>query len=199
MATKENIFDKAKKVAPKKEEKHEIVNIPELEKDLIKISSIDEEMAELAAKRAILDSRIRESAKVSMIGLYNKTKKFPGTIKIVSGTMSFQFITSDKYKKIDEDGFNNLSEMYGENIVEEDTTYIFNPTILLKHKDHISGLLMGSKKLSDEDKENLLISETSYSVKKGIIKDLFNFVKDKVDLIIEDIQPIFSIKSIQKS
>jgi hypothetical protein len=58
---------------------------------------------------------------------------------------------------------------------------------------------MNSKKLSAEDKENLLESETSFSVKKGAIKELFSFegVKEDVGQIVEDIQPVFSIKSVQ--
>jgi len=193
-----NIFDKAKQSTPKKEEKHVIVSIPEIEKDLAKLASIDEKIAELEAERAEVDSVVREAGKEAMIGIYNSKKTFPGTLKIVAGKMSFQFITSDRYLKIDEDRFNELSELYGKNVVEEETTFSFNTAILLKHKDHISDLIMKSKKLSEEDKENLLISETNYSIKKGTIKDLFSIVKKSVDTIIEDIKPIFSIKSVQK-
>lgn len=195
-----NIFDKAKKAEPKKAEKHEIVNLPALEKSLSEMAEIDVKMAELEARRAILDSEVRDAGKEAMIDLYNKKRSFPGTLKIVAGKMNFQFITQDRYKKIDEERSAELVKTYGENIVEEETIYSFNTAILMKHMDHISELLMGSKKLSEEDKENLLTSETTYAVKKGTLKDLFTFktVKKSVEGIIEDIQPIFNVKSIQK-
>lgn len=195
-----NLFAVAKEKAPKKVEKHEIVERPELENTLERLESLNAKMAELEAERAILDAEIRGAGKDAMIDLYNRTKKFPGTLKMVAGTMSYQFITSDKYKKIDVDRFAELSETYGPEIVEESTVFSFNTAILMKHMQHISDLLMGSTELSQRDKEELLTSETSYNVKKGAIKDLFQFVDgSQVDAIIEDIQPVFSVKSVQRN
>lgn len=197
MAT--NMFDKAKKTgAKKKVEKHEVVNLPNLEENVSKLAELNAKIAELEAERATLDGEVREAGKEAMINLYNKKKAFPGTLKVVAGAASFQFITSDRYKKIDEDRYNELAEEYSEELVEENTKFSFNTTILMKHMDHISELLMNSKKISDEDKEMLLESETSYTVKKGTIKELFSHVDDNVEGIIEDIQPVFSIKSVQK-
>jgi len=74
----------------------------------------------------------------------------------------------------------------------------FNNAILLKHKDFISKLLLKSDKLSKEEKKDLLINTTTYSIRKGLVKDLFSVVKSKVDNIINDIQPSFYLKSIKK-
>jgi len=200
MATKTNLFAKAKKDNNKKKaETHEIVNLPELKDSLSQMLSINEQIAALEAEKAILDSEIREAGKENMIKLYNAKQEFPGTLKIVAGELSYQFITSDRYKKIDEDRFNELAEKYNDDIVEENTKYSFNTAILMKHMDHISDLLMGSKKISDAEKESLLESETSYTVKKGTLKKLFSFIKPKnsVEEIIEDIMPIFSVKSVK--
>ena len=145
----------------------------------------------------MLDSTVREAGKDAMIALYKTKKSFPGTLKIISGDMSFLFITSDKYKKIDEDGFNELTEEYSTKLVEENTKFSFNNAILMKHMDYISKILMKSKKLSNEEKENLLESETSYLVKKGTIKELYSHT-NKINDIVDDIQPIFSIKAVQK-
>lgn len=195
-----NLFDKAKKTGSKKvAEKHEIVEMPNLEASLSKMADINSKLAELEAEKAMIDDEIRTAGKEAMIKLFNAKKSFPGTLKIVAGKMSYMFITSDKYKTIDEERFNELSKTYGKDIVTETTVYSFNTAVLIKHMDHISELLMSSKKLSEEDKNNLLESQTTYSVVKGAIKDLFKFkgVK-KVDTIIEDIQPIFSIKSVKE-
>jgi len=192
-----NLFETAKEKTSKVE-KHEVVNLPELEQPLSRMAELNEKLAELEAEKAILDSQIRESGKQAMIDLYNQTQKFPGTLKVVAGTMQYQFITSDRYKKIDADGFSLLTEQYGEELVEKTTTFAFNTEVLMKHMEHISELLMSSKELSDQEKENLLVAETSYTVKKGVIKSLFDFVKGSVSDIIENIQPVFSVKSVQK-
>jgi len=194
---KTNIFETAKKVNSKKSEKHEIVELPHLEDSLSKLMEINAKIAELEAEKSILDNEIREAGKESLIDVYNKKRKFPGTLKIIAGKLSFLFITSDKYKKIDEERYDELSSKYGENIVEEETVFSFNTAILMKHMQHISDILMSSKKLTDEEKENLIVRETYYSVKKGAINDLFSFknVNDVAE-IIEDIQPIFSVKSV---
>lgn len=194
----QNLFEKAKKSGTtKKVEKHEIVTRPDLEDSLSRMAEINAKLAELEAEKSTIDGEVREAGKEEMIKLYNSKKSFPGTLKVIAGKMSFQFITSDRYLKIDADRFEELSETYGEEIVEEATKFSFNTAILMKHMDHVSELLMNSKKLSDEDKENLLESETSYTVKKGTIKELMKFGKD-VEPVIEDIQPVFSIKSVQK-
>jgi hypothetical protein len=195
-----NLFDKAKQSAPKKAEKHEVVDIPEIESSVAKMVELNAKIAELEAEKAILDSEIREAGKDAMIKLYNTKKSFPGTLKVKAGETSFQFISQDRYKKIDEDRFALLAKTYGSAIVEEETVYSFNTAILMKHMDHISELLMGSEQLSTSEKESLLESETSFVVKKGTINQLFSFktVKNNVETIIEDIQPIFAIKSVQK-
>jgi len=206
-----NLFDNAKKKSTtKKTENHEIVDIPKIEKAALKVIELNEKIAELEAERETADSEIREAGKEAMIKLYDERKKFPGTLKIIAGSANFQFITSDRYKKIDEDRFEELSETYGEKIVEEQTKFSFNTAILMKHMEHISKLLMNSKVLSDAEKENLMESETAHTVKKGVINDLLSFITPimkktgvhktlgLIENIIEDIQPVFSIKSVQK-
>lgn len=196
-----NLFDKAKTAAPtKKSAKDElVVNRPDLENSLKKMAEINEKLAELESLKSELDSEIREAGREEMLNLYNSTKKFPGTIKVAANSMGYQFITSDRYKKIDEDRFNELAENYGSELVESATTYSFNTEVLERNMEHISQLLMGSKKLSDQDKENLIVAATAFSVKKGAIKELFNFTKESnVDGIVEDIQPVFSVKAVKE-
>jgi len=185
-----------KKVITKEEN---LINLPNIKKELTELYNLDNKIADLVSKRETMYSFVYNVAKESMIELYNSNKCFPGTITVVSGNMNFKFITSDNYKKIDKDRFNELVDLYGSQVVEEQTIISFNNYILLKHKEHISKLIMGSKQLSKEEKANLFVKETFYSVRKGIIKDLLSIVKSKVNAIIEDIQPIFSIKSLQKN
>ena len=194
-----NLFDKVKTgAAAKKAEKHEVVFLPKLESDVLALTKLKVEIDALVAKASVHDANIRMAGKEAMINFYKTKKRFPGTLKIETGKGSFMFITSDKYKMLDEDRFMELASLYGEELVEESTVYSFNTEILEKHMDHISDLLMKSKVLTNREKEDLLTSKTSYTVKKGTIKDIIS-INENVEQVIEDIQPVFSIKNVNKT
>ncbi len=126
MPQKKNLFETAKKKTAKaKKDNHIVVELPKLEELMQKMAAINLKLAEMEADYAILDSKVREESKEAMINLYNKTKKFPGTLKIKAGTMILQFITSDRYKSIDEERAEELIETYGEEIVTDETKYSF--------------------------------------------------------------------------
>jgi len=192
-----NMFAKAKTGAAKKKvENHEVIALPNLESDVIALAKFKVDIAALQAKASVHNANIQIAGKEAMIQFYTDKKRFPGTLKIQAGKASFQFITSDRYKMLDEDRFMELAGEYGEDLVEEATTYSFNTKILEKHMDHISKLLMRSKILTDTEKEDLLISKTAFSIKKGTIKDVLN-VCSNVEQVIEDIQPVYSIKNVK--
>jgi len=198
-----NLFAAAKEngTSKTKVEKHEVVNMPKFSKTLEQMEKIDAQMAELAATREILDSEIREAGKAAMIKLYEEKGAFPGTLKIVAGERSFQFITSDKYLKVDKDRYAELVEMFGPEIAEEKTRFFFNNAILEKYQDVISDMILKNKKIADEDKAKLIESETTYTVKKGTINNLYAIAKKykaNVQRMIEEVRPIFSVKVTSK-
>jgi hypothetical protein len=196
MAT--NLFDKSKATATvKKAEKHEIVNISKgFEKDLERMAEIDAKMAELKAEKETLDSGVREEAKSAMIKLYSSKNAFPGTLKVIAGTRSFLFITSDKYITIDEEGAKELIKKYGKEIVTETTVFTLDSQMVEKYSQVLSDLITNSKKISSEDKEKLIKSTTTWSVAKGTIEKLRNtFAKFNLSNVLEDIRPIFSVKA----
>jgi hypothetical protein len=202
MATKVisiDLFAKAKKESvSKKAEKHEILTISaKFEKNLERMAEIDEKMAEMEAERALLDGDVREAAKTGMIDLYNQKNSFPGTLKVEAGSRSFLFITSDKYIKIDEEGANNLTKKYGDDVVTEKTLFTLNPAMVEKYAPVLSDLIMNSKKIADADKVKIIENTTSWTVAKGTIEKLrsINFAKFNLTQIIEDIRPIFSVKA----
>lgn len=197
MAT--NLFAKSKENATsKKADKHEVVEISKkYEKHLSRMAEIDALMAELEAEKTTLDAGVREEAKTAMINLYNQKNSFPGSIKVVAGARSFLFITADKYIKIDEARAKELSEKYGEETVSEKTVFSLNPVMVEKYSQVLSDLIMNSKKISNDDKEKLIESTTTWSVAKGMIEKLRNatFAKFNLSELIEDIRPIFSVKA----
>jgi hypothetical protein len=76
--------------------------------------------------------------------------------------------------------------------LETTTKYSLNPEILDRLGDTISKIIMDSKLISDEDKKNLLISETVTTVKKGTIDRLLQY--EDPALIFELIEPVLSLK-----
>lgn len=198
-----NLFDKAKEngTSKTKVEKHEVIEMPQFSKQLEKLANIDAQMAELQATRDLIDSEIREAGKETMISLYEKKGSFPGTLKIVAGEKSFLFITSDKYLKVDKERYEELVEMFGPEVVEEKTKYFFNNAILEKYQEVISDMILKSKKIADADKAKLIESETTYTIKKGLINELGTLGKKfKADVkkMVEEIRPIFNVKMTEK-
>jgi len=197
-----NLFDKSKaKATTEKVDKHEVVSIAEtFEKDLTRMNVIDTKIAELNAERMTLDAGVREAGKDAMMNLYVSKNAFPGTLKVVAGKRSFQFITSDKYTKIDEDRAKELAKLYGSEVVDEKTVFSLNAALVIKHSQEISDLIMKSKKINADDKEKLIESKTTWTVSKGIVQKLRNtiFAKFKLNQIIEDLRPIFAIKAIKE-
>jgi hypothetical protein len=198
----QNLFDKSKATATvKKAEKHEVVNISKnYEKDLARMAEIEAELATLEAEKTTLDAGVREEAKIAMIKLYDSKKSFPGTLKVIAGSRSFLFITSDKYIKIDEERAKELIKKYGKEIVSEKTVFTLNSEMVEKYAPVLSDLIMKSKKITNEDKEKLIESSTTWIVAKGIIEKLRNAIYAKFNLnnIVEDIRPIFSVKAIKE-
>jgi len=196
-----NLFQKAKENGVKKvAEKHEVVSLdPSFETSLSRMNEIDQTLAALKSEREILDAEVREASKQKMIGLYNEKKSFPGTLKVLAGNMMLQFITMDKYIKIDQERASELSERYGNQIISEETVYSFNPDLLEKYSQVLSDLILNSKKIEEADKARLIESTTSIGITKGTVKNLRNedYAKFNLSSVIEDIKPIFAIKSIQ--
>ena len=196
-----NLFQKAKEKGVKKvAEKHEVVSLdPSFETSLSRMNEIDQTLAALKSEREILDAEVREASKQKMIGLYNEKKSFPGTLKVLAGNMMLQFITMDKYIKIDQERASELSERYGNQIISEETVYSFNPDLLEKYSQVLSDLILNSKKIEEADKARLIESTTSIGITKGTVKNLRNedYAKFNLSSVIEDIKPIFAIKSIQ--
>lgn len=193
-----NLFTKSKeKAVTAKVEKHEIVNIDKtFEFNLIRMIEIDAEMASLESEKSTLDYEVREKAKEEMIKLYDKKGSFPGTIKIVAGSESFLFITSDKYTKIDEEDAKTLSKKYGESIVNETNVFTLNPEMVEKYSKVLSDMILSSKKISNEDKDKLIECKTCWTIAKGTINNLRNaiFAKFNLSNLIKDIRPIFQVK-----
>ena len=136
-----NLFEKAKEKGVKKSvEKHEIVNVDGIEEDLKKMIKLDADIAELQAERTVLHSNVKEKGMEAFVKTYNNKGAFPGTLKITSGNMFYQFIPKDAYLKIDEDRSKELVKKYGKDIVIENSVFKFNNVLVQKYSDVLSGI-----------------------------------------------------------
>lgn len=203
-----NLFDKAKAkgatAADKKADKVEVVvTDPQFHTTLSRLAEVNAEIDALSAESAVLGAEAKERGKEEYKKLYDANLKHPGSfiIKAVVPTQksaSFMFITADRYIKINEERANELKAKYGEEIVEEKTTYIMDTALVEKYGEVISGLIEKCKGIPDADKEKLISAVTTLEVKKGTIGDL----KTKYPLVpvneaIDDIKPVFQMKNIK--
>ena len=201
---KDNIFTKSKETQTKPKSK---------ENELISINIQGEEFAEkltkyINTKHIIneLNSELEKNQKfIKEIGineyakLVENKKMNVGSFNIISDNDDHIMISpTKKYIKIDESSAEILQEKYGENIITENTKYVFNTKILLKYMDIISDLIQNSPDISESDKENLIEANTTYNINKNTLDKIYTLAqKTKTEVldVINDIQPVIMLKS----
>lgn len=198
-----NLFDKAKKSAPatkaKKDEKTKVIVAgQEFDTNLITFAKLDKEIKEKTAEMNIAKETVKNVCKEEWIKLYESMKRNPESFNVVSESgSSVMFLPTDKYIKVDEARVSELTEKYGEGIVKENSIFSFNTDLLNKYGDVISKLIENCTEISDEDKENLIVAETSYEISKGSIEAAFTTGKGKVEEFLDDIKPVVALKNPQ--
>ena len=111
---------------------------------------------------------------------------------------SVMVVVQDNYKSINEERASYLKETYGEDIVDESTEFKFNNEVLERNQEVISELIETCDKISDRDKETLIMGVTKYSVKKGLIDSIYKVAKDKgvnVTTLLAEVEPQLQLKS----
>ena len=200
MAPKANLFAKAKvkatKTTAKKNDKLNIlIEGAEFDQNLSQIAEIQKQIDLLEAQLSSAQGYVKEKGMEAFLDTYNKTGGYPGSFILSSDSQaSIMFVPSDRYIKCDEDRFNELQEVYGEDVVTEKTEFVLNSALLEKYGEVLSDLIESSCDITDEDKGELIQAKTTYSVSKGAIEKAFTWGKGKVTDYIRDIQPIFAMK-----
>lgn len=198
-----NLFDKAKttpKAKAKKDDKETVMVVDaEFDSNLKKFAELKPMLDNLTAQMEVAKAAVKEVCITEYKKLYSTLKRNPGSfiVSTLDGA-NVMLVPSDKYITIDEDRSEELKETYGENIVKETTDYAFNSALLEKYMEVLSDMIMNSDKIAETDKENLIVASTKYSVKSGSIDEVFNISSDtktEVSSIIEDLQPVFSVKN----
>ena len=208
MAT--NLFSKAKKTAAPKDSKAKEQKLRIKVKDdgffdkVERLEKLQENMKRDKASADILNDEIKEIAVSEWAKVYDKTSKNPGSVMLESksgiDTSQVMFIPSDKYISINEERADYLIENYGEDAVEEKTTFSFDSEMVDKYGEILSELIQNCEDIDKDDKELIIKASRAFSVKKGAIDKFKEFAKEsdsKVIDIVEEFRPVVALKNVE--
>jgi hypothetical protein len=206
-----NLFNKAKskstetKTSKSKDKSHVIpkfespVEMAEFHAKLVKLATLKEQIDKLEAEIKDADGYVRELGMTEFSNLIERTGKRESSFIMASEQgASVMVVVQDKYKSINEERASYLKETYGEDIVDEATEFKFNNEVLERNQEVISELIETCDKISDKDKESLIVGVTKYSVKKGLIDSIYKVAKDKgvnVTTLLAEVEPQLQLKS----
>jgi len=201
-----NLFTKAKKTStPKKTSAKDkkVRLVVEDSKFFSKVQTLEElqeTMKSAKAKADLISDELKDIAKELWADEYEKTKKNPESVMIVQenekgDTASFMYVPSDKYISINEERAEELKEAYGEDIVEEKTTFAFDSDMVEKYGEVLSMLIENCDEIKESDREKIIKAVTTYSVAKGTI-DKFKQYGDVTEML-ETVKPVVAIKNVE--
>jgi hypothetical protein len=199
-----NLFNKAKTTAPKtpvkKDEKVRInLNDSDFFTKVYKLEILQDRMKSDKAQADMLADEIKDLSKEEWVRLYEKTGKNPGSIFLESivneQVAQVLYVPSDKYITVNADKAEVLVEKYGEDIIEEKTTFSFDNDMIEKYGEVLSNLIMSCDDISDSDKEKIIKASTAYSISKGTIDKMKFF--GPIGEIMEEIKPVVALKNVE--
>lgn len=205
-----NLFAKAKKTAAPKvsKAKEEKLRIKVKDADFFdkveRLEQLQENMKRDKASADILNDEIKEIAKSEWAKVFDKTSKNPGSVMLESrrdgDIAQMMFVPSDKYISINEERAEYLIENYGEEAVEEKTTFAFDNEMVDKYGEILSQLIEGCDDIDEDDKERIIKATRTFSIKKGSIDKFKEFAEEtdaKVLDIVEEFKPVVALKNVE--
>lgn len=200
--TMANLFNKAKKSATpkttKKEDKKTRITVEDVTffEKIQTLEMLNDRMKSDKAKADMISDEVREVSKSEWSKLYDKVGKNPGSVMVEAksgiDTAQVMFIPQDKYISINEEKAEFLIEEFGEEIVEEETTFSFDNAMIEKYGEVLSRLIEESDEIAEADKEKIIKATTKYTVAKGTIDSLTKY--GKVNEVMEVVKPVVMLK-----
>jgi len=200
-----SLFAKAKKnqVEKPKSAKDKKVRLqvtdPNFFSKVEKLEQLNDTLKSAKAQADMISDEIKDLAKSEWADYYAKTGKNPESVMIcqeVAGdTAQVMFVPSDKYITVTEARAEELRETYGEEIVEEETTFSFDSTMIEKYGEVLSMLIENCPDIADADKEKIIKATTKYSVAKGTIDKLNQY--GDVTEVMEAVKPVVALKNVE--
>ena len=202
MATKGNLFAKARKTAetksPAKEDKKVRINVedPSFFDKIQSMETLNDRMKSDKAKFDMISDEVREVDKEKWAELYQRTGKNPGSVMIESksglDTAQLMFVPTDKYITINAEKAETLREEYGDEIVEENTTFSFDDEMIQKYGEVLSAMIENSDEIAEADKDKIIKAVTKFTVAKGTIDVMKTY--GKVNEVMEAVRPVVMLK-----
>jgi len=200
-----SLFDKAKKTSAVKttaaKDKKVRLNVtdPTFFSKVEKLEQLNDTLKSAKAQADMISDEIKDLAKSEWVDYYSQTGKNPESVMIVQevagDTAQVMFIPTDKYITVTEARAEELRETYGEEIVEEDTTFAFDSAMIEKYGEVLSMLIENCSDITDADKEKIIKATTKYSVAKGTIDKLNQY--GDVQEVMEAVKPVVALKNVE--
>jgi len=199
-----SLFDKAKKAAPVKTKAKDqkvrlTVSDPTFFEKVEKLEQLNDQLKSAKAKADMISDEIRDVAKEAWMEQYSKTGKNPESVMVCQenglDVAQLMFVPTDRYITITPDRAEELQEVYGEEIVEEETTFSFDSTMIEKYGEILSDLIMNSPDIAEADKEKIIKATTKYSVAKGTIDKLADY--GDISEMMETVKPVVALKNVE--
>ena len=200
-----NLFTKAKstattKTTEKKDSKTRInVADPTFFEKIQTLESLQDRMKSDKAKADMISDELKDLGKEKWSEMYQKTGRNPGSVMLESrvgeDTAQVMFVPSDKYISLTGEKAEVLREEFGEDIVEEKTTFAFDNDMIEKYGEILSNLIEGCDEISDEDKGKIIKAVTVFSVAKGTIDVMKNY--GQVSEVMEQVKPVIALKNVE--
>ena len=199
MSEKKNLFSKKGTVEVKPVKKDDKLSVTVPDDDFVKklesFKKLKAQMNNLKAEIADVQGEILTVGKQEWMKLYEKMQRNPESFKLKDKNgESVLIMPKDQCLKISSERAEELKQLYGDDIVSEETTYSFNSELLNKYGSELSDLIQSATFMSDDEKDSLVVPETTVAVKKGAINEAFTTGEGKVEEYINNIQPIVAIK-----
>jgi hypothetical protein len=164
-----------------------------------KLEQLNDRMKSDKAQADMISDELKDLAKSEWCDYYTKTGKNPESVvicqEVAGDTSQFLFIPTDKYITVTEARAEELRETYGEEIVEEETTFSFDSTMIEKYGEVLSMLIENCPDITDADKEKIIKATTKYSVAKGTIDKLNQY--GDVTEVMEAVKPVVALKNVE--
>jgi hypothetical protein len=203
MAT--NLFAKAKSTATTKatDKKDSKVRVRIDESDFFTkvqtLETLQDRMKSDKAKADMISDEIKDLGKDKWAELYQKSGRNPGSIMLealnAEDTAQVMFVPSDKYITVSSERAEVLREQFGEDIIEEKTTFSFDNDMIEKYGEVLSRLIEESNEITEEDKGKIIKAVTAFSVSKGTIDVMKNY--GNVSEVMNEVKPVIALKNVE--
>lgn len=196
-----NMFEMLAKTAKSKKSKKNdkpIINIngDEFDVNLKSFVNLKKELDNVKTQFSLVQNYLKEKTLDKWYKLYKTNGSYPGSVLVTSDSeSSFLFAPNDKYLSLNDDSIDELIDKYGKKIISENIKFTFNSKLLDKYASILTELIMNSDDIDEDDKMKLIIPEKNVTISKGSIEKAFTIGKGNIKEYLEDIQPIFSLRT----